>query len=741
MEMERETLWNEVDLEASMRTAEAVDLTDGSLLKEYAMEKVDTPQSSGAEDDEDDVKEDHGYSGLHRLCFLPRNGPLDPRWDGVRRHLSQLPSDENDRERMLTSTQKKGYDFTPLHVVCFLSPPVDVVQQLIDLCPASVKMTTAFGDTPLGLACGGFVPAGGDVIKQLVHVYSQARNEVNLRNQTPLHIHLRTAMSYEMDPSPLVVKLLTTVDAVNVRDVNGHTVLYQMGKAASKAFSPMAKCIRFFQTPNPDEDPDMSNYKKCLDTILNNEPQRDSRTLFLRDLLQLPQSLRAISFDMEVTKKTINDIMGRGPYIALLMSDFYVQMMIVIAYTIGCSYGFENNSSCITIMMVGAAYWIFRRGSSLMGARDKMAHALNSVSFLNASHIAVLIVSSFYLRENGIDLAEEGGEGPRRNLLLVTSALIWLMLMGITCHASKGFSVFVHGSIQIFKQLSNLLVVFGLIFMSFSTMFYVSSVDSPGFCTVDPNDCSTFNEEGECEAPGAFCTLDASMTKVSTLFFGTLEATDFDVPQPVLALMFFFNTLVMLLFLNIIIAMMSDSYAEVNERAESVFWDHRFELIHDVDAFTNCFTSFKCCRKNKAQQEVAKERKAKVSWFITLIHSRRDTTSNLAMLWLDVVTGAAMGLWVVAGLCTLGLTWPRAVRRKLFAPSTANDDKDDKLDTKEELEALKEETLLLTSETAKLREENQILKKLVEELRKGESLDLSEANLGCVRHATFKLYS
>ena len=170
--------------------------------------------------------------------------------------------------------------------------------------------------------------------------------------------------------------------------------------------------------------------------------------------------------------------MGRGPYIALLMSDFYVQMMIVIAYTIGCSYGFENNSSCITIMMVGAAYWIFRRGSSLMGARDKMAHALNSVSFFNASHIAVLIVSSFYLRENGIDLAEEGGEGPRRNLLLVTSALIWLMLMGITCHASKGFSVFVHGSIQIFKQLSNLLVVFGPIFITLSTMFYRKTINS-----------------------------------------------------------------------------------------------------------------------------------------------------------------------------------------------------------------------------------------------------------------------
>ena len=104
-------------------------------------------------------------------------------------------------------------------------------------------------------------------------------------------------------------------------------------------------------------------------------------------------------------------------------------------------------------------------------------------------------------------------------------------------------------------------------------MFYLSAVDSVGFCIIDPNDCT--NPEEECPVPGPYCTMEDSMAKVYNLFFGTLEAGDFEVPLPTQLILFFFNIVVVVLLLNIIIAIMSDSYSAVSESSVLIFWDHR----------------------------------------------------------------------------------------------------------------------------------------------------------------------
>ena len=69
------------------------------------------------------------------------------------------------------------------------------------------------------------------------------------------------------------------------------------------------------------------------------------------------------------------------------------------------------------------------------------------------------------------------------------------------------------------------------------------------------------------------------MKKVYTLFFTTLETTNFDVPTPTLFIMFCFNAIVIILISNIIIAVISDCYADMNTKVELVFWDYRFEVI------------------------------------------------------------------------------------------------------------------------------------------------------------------
>lgn len=266
---------------------------------------------------------------------------------------------------------------------------------------------------------------------------------------------------------------------------------------------------------------------------------------------------------------------------------------------------------------------------------------------------------------------------------------------------------------QIFKKLVNLFLVFAVIFMAFSSMLFLSAVDSATYCVID-------EETGEFE--GDYCTLQDAFEKVYSLFFGTLEADDFDVPAPTLVALFFFNIVVIILLLNIIIAVMSDCYAEVNANAELVFWDHRFELIQDVDAITNCVTSFFgfffSNRDQHAKPAVDDteddpqdlgdlgEALGK-GWFGGIIHGKINTKipKPLYNMYIFVV----LLLWVLVGLCTLGLTWPKNARKKIFAPTTCDHVSDDEADM--ELEKMKRRNASLERKNLELSKENEVLRR------------------------------
>jgi hypothetical protein len=120
--------------------------------------------------------------------------------------------------------------------------------------------------------------------------------------------------------------------------------------------------------------------------------------------------MRALSFEKRATQEIIVDIMGRGPYIALLLLDFYIQTMVVVAFTIGCWYGFDNNSFS-TVMLVGCAYWILRRTAAIIGSGQPFEYILMTSTFVtDVIHVSVLLASSLYLKENGLSLLEEEGD-------------------------------------------------------------------------------------------------------------------------------------------------------------------------------------------------------------------------------------------------------------------------------------------------------------------------------------------
>lgn len=303
---------------------------------ESTSKETEAPRSVKHFDDEKDELEFMGYTGLHRLCALPRNGPLDPRWDDVRRYLGKFSEDDDALlyrksfalQSVLTSTQKDGFDYTPLHVACFISPPLDVVKLLLELSPNSAEIASAHGDYPLHLALGGFVPSGNEICREILMAYPDARNKTNTRGQTPLVVHLKIMRDYELDPCPYVTKALATSQAVNIRDTKGHSPLYYLGKASTDAFSLYAMSLRFFSADGgksygPDSDftnsssgPDFTKYERILRIMLCLNPAQCSKENFLRDLTQFPPILQEKCFEYELTRQIINDIVGKGQFIA-----------------------------------------------------------------------------------------------------------------------------------------------------------------------------------------------------------------------------------------------------------------------------------------------------------------------------------------------------------------------------------------------------------------------------------------
>lgn len=155
-----------------------------------------------------------------------------------------------------------------------------------------------------------------------------------------------------------------------------------------------------------------------------------------------------------------------------------------------------------------------------------------------------------------------------------------------------------------------------------------------------------------------------------------------------------------------------------------VFWEHRFELIQDVDAITNCITQlFSCCHTKRDKRPILTQDETKdVStvaasheWFRRIVHFKKS--SKIPNPIRNVFIFGVMAIWVLVGLCTLGMIWPRHARRKIFAPSVMDHLTEDESELEMEMEKMKGENRMLEERNSIVNEENEKLKKMLDALQ------------------------
>lgn len=634
-----------------------------------------------------------GYSGFHHLCNLPRNGPDDERWESVRTYLAECFLFDPDRAASeLMVTQREGSDYLPIHVVCALDPPKDVVESMIRINPQCLLHYTKLNKSTLLLASGGLHPASFEVISLLVRECPGDKEVADYRNKTPLHEYLVSCEFLGYVPQTKVVKLLSTPLAKKTIDIKGRSPFTYLGRAARRLPTHMLK-------------DHLKELQMCMDATLFICPRHTS--LFIKDLRNLPFELRIHAFHYRSVKIFLNESMQNATCTAILMLDIYVQISLVAMFTADIFKQKKEKSVSIEwAIILGCTYWSFRWIFSFVSSTSKLRWLASPwrlsllVQIIMLGSLTQIAVDSGGVLVTMNDF-KYGCDKYTQNVLLVTTLFLWLQVLSIMKSAFKDFSVFVGATIKIMSLLVPFLVATFVILAMFATMFYISALGTSN--ELGTNNCNNLDQDG---AHASFCSFQDAMIWVYSLSIGGLETSHFYSDSPILGriLLIAFSFIVIILLLNIIIAIVTDGYQVVNAEAEGEFWKNRFEFLYEVDGMNNFFKGH--LNHNMSKESILERNKKEKIYQKLRYSGRAKTFADLLML---LRNGVILFVWFIAGMATLGILWPNSMRRYIFCPTILSEEDEKK--AKDEMRALEK----LEEELQEIRIEHL---KSIEELKK-----------------------
>jgi len=344
------------------------------------------------------------------------------------------------------------------------------------------------------------------------------------------------------------------------------------------------------------------------------------------------------------------------------------------------------------------------------------------------------------------------------NFFALSTGFFWLSIIWLLKLTYVDFAVFVGGIIHVGANLVAFLTTVGIILFAFTqmllTLYQTNFVCLSYFCDDDfcPNIRDTCTAGLDCPP---FCEGWHAGLRVFTMLIGAVDETQFqDIPEARL-LFIIYMILVVIILLNVLIAIVTDSYAYIkDQRAEIVFWCNRLDFVSAVETMTvgtvAAIRGF--CRNLESEEpppDAPRSRRGsfarqasvvamqvahkadkiflegehnmkRVLWdnLIRLScgnHGDDDGYVKLSVLeTLFVVISrfltifVIIPLWIALGLLTAGWLWPPQIREALFNgkyTSVDNDAEDDKeTQESEQVSELQNEVKAVRAELTKLTE-------------------------------------
>ncbi len=371
--------------------------------------------------------------------------------------------------------------------------------------------------------------------------------------------------------------------------------------------------------------------EECLKRFLEAKPNPTAE--FFTALQSLPEALREKAVLMRVVQELLNKKIGGRFPTALLLLDLYLQVMVMVSYTLAIrnsitwrfmDYDYDADAAaffdgtiqqehktqqlfCLLGLYLALTYFLFREIVQIIGLVSLKASWIwvyEPGNWLNVTYIAVIGTWTI-LATNG-----KGDNNVFRNGAALSFAILWLKFLSYLRKILIDFSVFSGGVFHVMKRLLAFLMCLTIILIAFSRMFYslfyeteyckessklassaTTTEEFPFLSAMSPFDEEAFTKDLICEANDKkipWCNPWDSFLAVYTMLLGEVDETVFGDNTTALVLFVVFMLLVVILLANVLIAIVTDSYKVIRDkRAAIVFWTNRLDFIAQMDAIAN----------------------------------------------------------------------------------------------------------------------------------------------------------
>jgi len=262
----------------------------------------------------------------------------------------------------------------------------------------------------------------------------------------------------------------------------------------------------------------------------------------------------------------------------------------------------------------------------------------------------------------------------------------WIVLT----YASLRFAVTSNGVAHVLTRITYFLFVLWFVILTFLFMFTI-----------------LYSTTNICEdsADFVFCSFGTSMLELYNYLYGSVDYTYFNTSrngveldpsrQGNFAVGFYmvYMFLVAILFLNLLIAIIVDSYTIVGQQAETSFWTQRMLFILDVNQMQKFFNrisriiGFKS--KSSPSEDNCSDEMSSIDPFasywktiLSCFHDKRLENQNgesASNYWTLLIRRCAciiiIPTWLLLGVVSAGYLWPPQVRVWLFFPRAEKDKK------------------------------------------------------------------
>lgn len=599
-----------------------------------------------------------------------------------------------------------SFGWLSLHYACANGASEDVLRMLADAFPDGKTATDRRGRTPLHFALGntdrlatpetvvllsstgagecadenGMLPlhyacaygASEEALKILTDGHVDSITACDRKGRTPLHFALGNA---DRPFSPAVVRLLLSQyqSAVDAVDNEGSLPLHLLANRAN--------------TLKETQEKERSNAEACLILYIAAEPRPTAD--FLTALQALPGWLGDAAVVHPVVQRLLNDKISQKIPTAMVLFDFYFLLAVTIVYYLLAVESIEKrfvgnippnemsldqrkiDNKLIILLYFGAGWFMVRellQIYSLVTLGLFKTWLSDSGNFVDVSFFVLSIVGGALMQTGA------GNSYSFRTLAAFTIFLMWVKFLSFLRSIFINIAVFLKSFIYVLKKLASFMIaVIMILIMSaqaFHTLFLTDEYCSCTNNTTDnPNRTNCADVTG---APGEedfrpFCgRIGHSFIKVYTMLLGEVDDGLFKHPfQVFLYACFMFFAVVLLA--QVLIAIVTDSYGVISEKATIVFWSNRLDFVAEMDAIV----ALGC--KSNGKDDPASMDKSSQLWK-KLMDLFEDDISELPTLsaefWCYIlirfVVCFIVPAWLLAGVLTAGLAWPPQIRAMIF---------------------------------------------------------------------------